>query len=125
LRAQRSDINKTPVAGNRLFNEPLADAKRIASDYMKKKGLEYKEGEKIYTIDKERGKQMSDAYIKMSDNYNIPEVKESYDAMIKETIEQYKEIIANGYQVEINNKEPYKNAQEFIDDLRDNKRFKN
>lgn len=124
LRAQMADVTKTPVAGNRLFNEPLADAKRIASDYMKKKGLEYKEGEKITSVDTERAKRISEAYMAMPDDYNIPEVKASYDAMIDETIEQYKEIISNGYEVEINDTEPYKNAQEFIDDLRNNKHFK-
>jgi hypothetical protein len=124
LRAQKADVTKTPVAGNRLFNEPLADAKRIATEYMKKKGLEYKEGERITSVDKERAKKISDAYMAMPDNYSIPEVKASYDAMIAETIDQYKEIISNGYKVEINDTEPYKNAQEFIDDLRDNKNFK-
>ena len=124
LKAQKADVTKTPVAGNRLFNEPLADAKRIATEYMKKKGLEYKEGERITSVDKERAKKISDAYMAMPDNYSIPEVKASYDAMIAETIDQYKEIISNGYKVEINDTEPYKNAQEFIDDLRDNKNFK-
>lgn len=124
LRAQKSDVTKTPVAGNRLFNEPLADAKRIASEYMAKKGLKYEEGRNIYSVDKERAKRISDAYMAMPDNYSIPEVKASYDAMITETIDQYKEIVSNGYKVEINDTEPYKNAQEFIDDLRDNKNFK-
>jgi len=124
IRAQKSDVTKTPVAGNRLFNEPLADAKRIATEYMDKKGLKYEEGERITSVDKVRAKRMSDAYMEMADDYNIPEVKASYDAMIDETIEQYKEIISNGYEVEINDTEPYKNAQEFIDDLRNNKHFK-
>jgi hypothetical protein len=124
LRAQLADVTKTPVAGNRLFNEPLADAKRIATEYMDKKGLKYEEGKRITSVDKERAKAISDAYMAMPDDYNIPEVKASYDAMIDETIEQYKEIISNGYEVEINDIEPYKNAQEFIDDLRNNKHFK-
>jgi len=124
LRAQKADVTKTPVAGNRLFNEPLADAKRIATEYMDKKGLKYEEGKRITSVDKERAKAISDAYMAMPDDYNIPEVKASYDAMIDETIEQYKEIISNGYEVEINDTEPYKNAQEFIDDLRNNKHFK-
>jgi hypothetical protein len=124
LKAQKADVTKTPVAGNRLFNEPLADAKRIATEYMDKKGLKYEEGERITSVDKERAKRMSDAYMEMADDYNIPEVKASYDAMIDETIDQYKEIISNGYEVEINDTEPYKNAQEFIDDLRNNKHFK-
>lgn len=124
IKAQRADVTKTPVAGNRLFNEPLEDAKRIAEAYMKKRGLEYKEGAKIFSVDKGRAKRISDAYIAMEDAPTNPEVRKAYDAMIAETIEQYKEIVSNGYVVEINNKEPYKNAQEFIDDLRNNKRFK-
>jgi hypothetical protein len=124
LRAQRADVTKTPVAGNRLFNEPLEDAKRIATEYMEKKGLKYEEGERITSVDKERAKLISAAYVKMEDNYNLPDVKASYDAMIAETIDQYREIVSNGYKVEINDTEPYKNAQEFIDDLRDNKNFK-
>lgn len=125
LKAQRADVTKTPVAGNRLFSDtPLVEAKTIAQEYMDSKGMKYKEGAKIQSVNVERAKRIADAYIAMEDNYSDPQVKEAYDAMISETIDQYKAIIDKGYVVEINNTEPYKNSQEFIDDLRDNKRFK-
>jgi hypothetical protein len=60
----------------------------------------------------------------MKHDPNNPEVKAAYEALAKETLEQYKEFAAAGYKVEINNNEPYANSQEMIDDLRNNKRMK-
>ena len=60
----------------------------------------------------------------MKHDPNNPEVRAAYEALAKETLEQYKEFAAAGYKVEINNNEPYANSQEMIDDLRNNKRMK-
>jgi hypothetical protein len=113
------------VAGNRLFNKPISAVSEIAKRYYKrvfgKERLEYYGSRKL---DKERAKRISNAFISMVRNPNDPQVKKSYEALAKETIDQYKEFLDAGYKVEINNNEPYANSQEMIDDLRNNKSIK-
>ena len=113
-----------PVAGNKLFNEPLKDASKIAEDYSKKSGIEYIEPEKITKLDESNSKDIADEYDKMKNDPTDPEVKAAYDSMIKETLDQYEEITKNGYVVEVNNNEPYSSSEDMIKDLRDNKRMK-
>jgi DNA-directed RNA polymerase subunit F len=116
---------KAAAAGNRLFNEPLEAAKEIADRYYKRV---FKQERPIYkgtkTLDKARAKRISDAFIAMGHNPTNPEVREAYEAMVSETLEQYKEIIQDGYVVEVNNEEPYANSQDMINDARENKRLK-
>ena len=113
-----------PVAGNKLFNESLKDASKIAEDYSKKSGIEYIEPEKISKLDESNSKDIADEYDKMKNDPTDPEVKAAYDSMIKETLDQYEEITKNGYVVEVNNNEPYSSSEDMIKDLRDNKRMK-
>ena len=120
IKAQKTE----PVAGNKLFNEPLKDAETIAKSYMKSVGMEYVPVEKITKLDENLSKRISDAYDKMKNDPNDPKVKAAYEAMAKETLDQYKAIIDKGYKVEINNTEPYSDSGAMIEDLRDNKRMK-
>ena len=113
-----------PVAGNKLFNEPLKDAETIAKSYMKSVGMEYVPVEKITKLDENLSKRISDAYDKMKNDPNDPQVKKAYEAMAKETLDQYDQILEKGYNVEINNDEPYSNSESMIQDLKDNKRMK-
>lgn len=117
--------DERPKPGNRLFNEPLKAVKAIADKYYKRvfKG-ERPKFKGVKKIDKEFAKRISDAFEAMQDNPNDPEVKAAYEAMAKETMDQYQDFKDAGYTIEINNSEPYKNAQEMIDDLRNNKRMK-
>ena len=120
IKAQKTE----PVAGNKLFNEPLKDADTIAKSYMKSVGMDYVPVEKITKLDENLSKRISDAYDKMKNDPNDPKVKAAYEAMAKETLEQHKAIIDKGYKVEINNTEPYSDSGAMIEDLRDNKRMK-
>ena len=120
IKAQKTE----PVAGNKLFNEPLKDAETIAKSYMKSVGMDYVPVEKITKLDENLSKRISDAYDKMKNDPNDPKVKAAYEAMAKETLEQHKAIIDKGYKVEINNTEPYSDSGAMIEDLRDNKRMK-
>jgi hypothetical protein len=116
---------KKPAAGNRLFNEPLEAVKEIADRYYQRAfGTKRPDFKGTRKLDKERAKRISDAFIAMKHAPNDPAVRDAYNAMAKETIEQYKDFLAAGYVVEINNQEPYANSQEMIDDLRNNKRIK-
>ena len=123
FKKQKTDKLTEPVAGNKLFNEPLKDAERIAQSYMQSIGMEYVPVEKITKLDEDLSKRISDAYDQMENNPNNPEVKAAYEAMAKETIDQYDAILKEGYNVEINNNEPYSNSEAMIKDLKDNKRM--
>lgn len=120
IKAQKTE----PVAGNKLFNEPLKDAETIAKSYMKSVGMEYVPVEKITKLYENLSKRISDAYDKMKNDPNDPQVKKAYEAMAKETLDQYDQILEKGYNVEINNNEPYSSSEDMINDLRDNKRMK-
>lgn len=114
-----------PRAGNRLFNKPIEAVTEIANRYFQR--VFGKPRPKYYgskSLDEARAKRISDAFDAMKHDPNNPEVKAAYEALAKETLEQYKEFAAAGYKVEINNNEPYANSQEMIDDLRNNKRMK-
>jgi hypothetical protein len=122
---QDEQKGKIPAAGNRLFNEPLKEAKEIADRYYKRVfGKERAEFNGTRKLDKERAKRISDAFIAMKNDPRNPRVIASYSAMAKETIDQYKDFLNSGYVVEINNQEPYDNSQAVIEDLRANKRIK-
>jgi hypothetical protein len=123
FKKQKTDKLTEPVAGNKLFNEPLKDAERIAQSYMQSIGMEYVPVEKITKLDEDLSKRISDAYDQMENNPNDPEVKAAYEAMAKETLDQYDAILKEGYNVEINNNEPYSNSEAMIKDLKDNKRM--
>lgn len=120
----KTDKLTAPVAGNKLFNEPLKQALDIAKSYMKSIGKEYIPVEKITKLDEGLSKRISDAYDQMKDDPTDPEVKAAYEAMAKETLDQYDAITAKGYKVEINNNEPYSSSEDMINDLRDNNRMK-
>ena len=116
---------KQPAAGNRLFNQPIKEVAEIANRYYQRAfGTKRPNFKGTRKLDKERAKRISDAFDAMKHSPNDPDVREAYNAMAKETIEQYKEFLDAGYVVEINNQEPYANSQEMIDDLRNNKRIK-
>jgi hypothetical protein len=113
-----------PLPGQRLFNEPLKEASKIADDYYKKEfGEERPKFDGVKSVNKERAKLISDAYSAMKDNYKDPLVKKAYDAMIKETLKQFDAIIDNGYSVVMSNNDRYNNSEEMIKDLRDNKQM--
>jgi hypothetical protein len=119
------DEKGKPKAGNRLFNEPLKAVAEIANRYFQRVfGSQRPTFEGTTELDVERAKRIAAAYEVMENNPNDPEVRRAYEAMAKETIEQYKAFLDAGYVVEINNEEPYANSEEMIEDLRNNKRIK-
>jgi len=124
MRMALEGYNEKPqaMAGQRLFNEPLTEAAAIADEYYEKEFNEARpKFNGVKSVDKERAKKISNAYVRMEDNYFDPEVKKAYDAMIDETLKQFDFIVDRGYKVVINNEEPYKNSEDMITDLRDNK----
>lgn len=116
---------KKPKAGNRIFNKPLEAVKEIANKYYERVfGKKRPIFKGIIKIDKKLAKRIANAYEAMKNNPNDPEVRAAYEALARETMEQYKAFSDAGFTIEINNEEPYNNAQEMIDDLRENRRIK-
>ena len=118
------NVNFSIVAGNKLFNEPLEEAATIADEYIAEKGLSTAPIQKITKLNTENSKRIAQEFDKMSPTPNDPQTKAAYNAMVKETLEQYEKILSKGYRVEINNSEPYDSSADMIADLRDNKRMK-
>lgn len=123
IKRQKVDKVTSQVAGNKLFNTPLKEAESIAKSYMKSLGMVYTPVEKITKLDEGLSKRIARAYDEMKDDPNNKEVKAAYEAMVKETIDQYDAIVKEGYNVEINNTEPYANSEAMINDLRVNKKM--
>ena len=120
---QQKAIKSEPVVGNKLFNEPLKEAGDIAESYMKSIGKEYVPVEKITKLDEGLSKRISDAYDQMKNDPNDPKVKAAYEAMSKETLDQYDAILSKGYKVELNNNDLYSSSEDMIKDLRDNRKM--
>jgi hypothetical protein len=114
---------KVVPAGKRLFNEPNEETAQISKTYKEKEGISSSEGSKIEQVDTERAMSIADAYEAMKDAPDSPEVQEAYNAMADETAKQHQAILDSGYEVEIweGEGEPYANAQEMIDDVKNNK----
>ena len=122
-------IDESPIGSGKpvLFNQPNPEASEISSSYIANRTAELDlvepEAKKVESLDVDNSKQIADAYDNLVDNPTAPEVKSAYDAMAKETIEQYEAILDKGYKIEIweGEGEPYKNSAEMIADVRDNK----
>jgi hypothetical protein len=117
--------DRKPAAGNRLFNEPIKEIGAIADKYFKRVfGKERPKFKGTRKFDKTLSRKIAEAYAKMENNPNSAEVKASYNALVKETLAQYKALKAAGYEIEISEEDSYKNSQEMIDDVVKNKRIK-
>lgn len=84
-------------------------ARQAAANYMQDKP--YRPATQYMPVDTERAKRIAQAYEDMKDDPNDPRVKASYEAMAKETLDQYQEIKKTGLQVEFISEDmddPYK-----------------
>src|SRR5690606_6381386 len=73
---------------------------QVAADYMRKAGLDYNPPNTYASVDIERAARIAEAYEAMKHDPQNPEVKAAYEALIEETIEQYKAVMAAGLKVE-------------------------
>jgi hypothetical protein len=117
------DQGRSAKPGDRLFNDPNPETSEISSKYKQSKGISTSPGENITELDIDNSMRLADAYEEMQDNPSDPEVQEAYNALAKETVDQYKAMTEAGYEIEIyeGDGEPYANSQEMIDDLKNNK----
>jgi len=104
--------------------EPLHQKIRgIADSYAESKGLKLTHKEPIIPVDKGRGKKIADAYESMSHEPNNRDVKESYDALNKETVDQYNHIRNSGVgfsPIPEGSSNPYSNSKDMLSDLHEN-----
>ena len=120
---QRPTEVKEEVAGKSLFSKADDRIPSIVKNYKSEKGITDSGGEKITKIDEDQSKRIADEFEAMKHDPNNPKVREAYDAMVSETIDQYKTLEKDGYKVEIyeGKGEPYKSSKEMLADLRENK----
>ena len=113
--------------GSKLFNDPVKETALIADEYLQNNseglGVTPTGARPIPEIDIENSKRIADAFDAMKHEPTNPEVVAAYEAMAKETIDQFNLVSNKGYKVEIwkGEGEPYANSAEMIKDVRDNK----
>lgn len=79
---------------------PVARARDVADTYMQSSGMPYKPPTKYHPVEPARARAIGRAFEKMEHNPDDPKVQRSYDALINETIDQYKAIKDSGLQIE-------------------------
>ena len=103
-------------------NPEIAEA---AQDYSQRSGIPSQPIVRYASVDEPRAIQVAREYDLMRHDPQIPEVKRSYDAMIQETLGQYRALLARGIEPYfINDVDPYQNSPyEALIDLEQNKRL--
>jgi hypothetical protein len=115
LRGLAADVR---VDGQLIHFGGFKPAQDAARAYAAKAGIEYSPPTEYVTVDKERAARIAAAFDEMAHDPQAPEVKASYDAMIKETMAQYQAILDTGLKVEfITGDDPYRNPRNAILDV--------
>lgn len=100
------------------------EIRSVAESYAKNKGFELKHPEKRSKVNPERAKKIADAYHEMKHDPTHPEVKNSYNALINETLDQFNHIKDNTNmkfsKIKPGMKNPYANSKELHHDIRNN-----
>ena len=117
-RAGDADVSADSI----LQFTPFKIAQNIAIAYAKSKGITYTPPTKHVVANPERGKLIAEEFARMKHDPGNKEVAAAYDAMINETIEQFKFIQESGLKVEfIKGADPYVNGpSDVIDDIKNN-----
>lgn len=101
------------------INQKVVD---VAKKYMNSKGMEYQPLTRYAKVDKNRAKRIADEFEKMEHDPKDPAVAAAYDALIKETMDQYDAMLEAGVEIEfVRGEDPYKNSPyQAVIDVRDN-----
>lgn len=112
------------VSGKPYIAGPTKTAVKAAEDYMSESGIPYNPPQTFKKVIPERASRIAQAYDEMAHAPNDPKVKAAYDAMIDETLNQWKAIKKTGLKVEFikpGMKDPYEESPRLaIMDVRDN-----
>lgn len=102
---------------------PNDEVRSVADKYAKAAGIDYTLARNTVPVNEPLAKEIADLYESLQHDPTNPEVKASYNALAKETADQYKAITDAGYKIEpwTGSGEPYKSSAEMTADVRDNK----
>jgi|GEM_PF-7124421 len=101
--------------------KPNQTAINVADEYRQRTGLGKPELTQYKKIDKEFSVRIAEAFEQLEHTPNDPIVKEAYEALITETLDQYKSIVASGLKIEfIQDENPYASPSEAIKDVTEN-----
>ena len=101
-------------------NPPSYRIRNEAVEYKKRMGINKPAPEKYQKLDEGFSRQIAQAYEQMEHNPNDPEVAAAYNALVVESTEQYKDIIANGLNVEFipsGQSSPYEIPTKAVEDI--------
>lgn len=102
---------------------PNEEVRDVAREYAKGAGIDYRPKQDYVPVNEDLAKRIADTYEAAKNQPDDPQVRAAYDALAKETVDQYNVIKGAGYEIEpyLGKGEPYKNSNELIADVRDNK----
>ena len=111
------------TAGARKLG-PSDELRNVANEYASSKGMKLNQDLPTLTVDPERSAAIAKAYDDMVHAPNDPKVRKAYNALAKETMDQWQFIKNTGLTVEAIEpgvENPYKNSTDMINDVRNNK----
>ncbi len=80
--------------------QPNPTARAAAEEYAKSAGIDYKPPTEYHSVSPEKAEKVARAFEDMEHNPSDPAVKSSYDALIKETLAQWRAIEKTGLKVD-------------------------
>lgn len=113
------------VGGGRL--EPFGTDQRlvdVADRYMSDRGMTYLPQRDYVEVDPQRAARLANAFDSMQHAPEAPAVKSAYEALARETQDQFEALLKAGYKFDfIRGADPYGNPRNAINDLVQNKRL--
>lgn len=103
--------------------KPSEEVRNLAKEYARVAGIPYRSGERPYaTAPEPLLKDVADFYEAAQHAPEDPAVQASYDALTKETADQYQQMVDAGYTIEPwrEQGQPYKDSAAMVADVRDN-----
>jgi predicted GNAT family acetyltransferase len=102
---------------------PNNEVRANAEDYMRITGREHKPHADNVPVNEALGKKVADWYEAAKHSPDNPAVKESYDALANETLDQYNHLVSKGVKFDAwkGEGQPYKDSAAMMRDVRDNK----
>lgn len=101
---------------------PVPGVREVATSYMQRHGLPIRHQASYVTVDVERAREIARLYDEAVDAPNDPAVRAAYEALSRETVEQYKALLELGFTFEwITGEDPYASPREAILDMQQNR----
>lgn len=118
--AKLSDVMKR--AQELKYQAKPVDLRKVGEEHNKAEGLGKIDDSKVEKDS--RGSDIAKAYAEMKHEPTNPEVKKSYDALIKDTEKQWNALEKAGIKIQPTDEDPYKSHEEMVNDLEKNKTLK-